>query len=71
MGVLEANGVTPLLTIEDVCECLHMTPDAIRATRSRNQEPGILGFKIGKRVMFKASDIQKWIDDRQDSQRVR
>ena len=57
------NGVAPLLDVEDLCRWIGTTPDAVRATRFRKEAPGVLGFHVGRRLKFDASEIQDWLDD--------
>lgn len=52
----------PLLNIEQAAEWLGTSASALQTQRSRDLAPGNLGFKVGRRVMYRLSDIQSWID---------
>ena len=54
-----------LWTVEELCSLLHLTRAAVYAQRSRNEPPGNLGIKLGKRILFKPRDISDYVDSRQ------
>lgn len=51
-----------LLTIDEVAEYLRMTPQAVQKTRERGQEPGSLGFRRGRKLLWRRTDLEAWID---------
>jgi hypothetical protein len=60
--ILESAGVAPLLDIVDLSRWTGLTPGAIRATRARNEAPGVLGFHVGRALKFDAVEVQDWLD---------
>ena len=50
-----------MLTAQDVAEAFGYTAGALYVQRVRGQEPGSLGFKAGKRVLFDPADIEAYI----------
>ena len=53
-----------LLTTPEAAEYLRLTPSALLVQRHRGQQPGSLGFKVGRRILFRRSDIERYIDER-------
>ena len=53
-----------LLTVEDLGSLLHLTRNAIYSQRVRGQMPGSLGVHLGKRLFFRRSDIEAYLDGR-------
>jgi excisionase family DNA binding protein len=51
-----------LLTVEDLAEYLDVPVATIYAWRHRRRGPP--GFRIGKHLRFRWSDIEQWISDR-------
>ena len=60
------EGVTltdlQLLTVEDLCSLLRVSPAAIYSQRHRGEMPGSLGAKLGKRIFFRPGDIEDYIE---------
>ena len=54
----------PLYTTEEIAELLHTSPSAIRVQNHRGQEPGTLGVVIGRRLFFRVTDIEDFIERR-------
>ncbi|MGL4319173.1 MAG: DNA-binding protein [Pseudomonas sp.] len=65
--ILTSNGGSPLLSLTQVAEILHRSPEGLRITLSgdndlaRNLRP--CRVKIGRRVYFKTQDIARFIDE--------
>lgn len=51
-----------LLTVEELANYLDVPVATIYAWRHRRQGP--LGFRVGKHLRFRWSDIEQWINDR-------
>ena len=51
-----------LLTLEDLADYLGVPVATIYAWRYRRQGPP--GFRVGRHLRFRWSDIQQWISDR-------
>lgn len=54
---------TRYLTVEQVAERYQSTPAAIHTQRYRGEKPGALGVKVGKRVLWRESDLDAWFDE--------
>jgi len=50
------------LTAEEVADRFRTTPEALHMQRRRGQQPGTLGLKIGKRILFDPRDIDAYLD---------
>ncbi len=65
--ILTSNGGSPLLSLSQVAEILHRSPEGLRITLSgdneiaRNLKPCRL--KIGRRVYFRVAGIARFIDE--------
>ena len=53
-----------LLTVEETAAYLRLTPGALYTQRSRREKPGALGIRVGRRVLFRPSDIDSFLDER-------
>ncbi len=51
-----------LLTVEDLAEYLDVPVATVYAWRYRRQGPP--GFRVGKHLRFRWSDVERWIEDR-------
>ncbi|MEN8041342.1 MAG: helix-turn-helix domain-containing protein [Actinomycetota bacterium] len=51
-----------LLTVEDLAEYLGVPVATLYAWRYRRQGPP--GFRVGRHVRFRWSDVEAWIEDR-------
>lgn len=64
--ILSSNGGSPLLSLSQVAEILHRSPEGLRITLSgdneiaRNLKP--CRIKIGRRVYFRVTGIARFID---------
>ena len=65
--ILTSNGGSPLLSLSQVAEILHRSPEGLRITLSgdneiaRNLQP--CRIKIGRRVYFRVAGIARFIDE--------
>lgn len=53
-----------LLTIKEAAEYLRLTPGALYTQRYRGVKPGALGIRIGRKILFRPSDIDRFLDER-------
>ena len=53
-----------LLTLEETAEYLRLTPGALYTQRYRREEPGALGIRVGRKVLFRPSDIDRFLDEK-------
>jgi excisionase family DNA binding protein len=51
-----------LLSPDEVAAYLDVPVSTIHYWRSRGEGP--LGFKVGKRLRFRATDVAKWLEER-------
>ncbi len=51
-----------LLTVQDLADYLDVPVATIYAWRYRRQGPQ--GFRVGKHLRFRRSDVERWIEDR-------
>jgi excisionase family DNA binding protein len=51
-----------LLTVEDLADYLEVPVATIYAWRYRRQGPP--GFRVGRHLRFRWSDVERWIEDR-------
>lgn len=65
--ILTSNGGSPLLSLSQVADILHRSPEGLRITLSgdneiaRNLKP--CRIKIGRRVYFRVAGIARFIDE--------
>lgn len=57
-----------LYTVEQVAEWAHTTASGIWTLRSRNKGPK--GVRVGRRVLFRESDIRRWLEERAEPERA-
>lgn len=55
-----------LLTLEETAAYLRLTPGALYTQRYRREKPGVLGIRVGRRVLFRPSDIDRFLDESAD-----
>jgi hypothetical protein len=53
-----------LLTLEETARYLRLTPGALYTQRYRREKPGMLGIRVGRRILFRPSDIDRFLDER-------
>jgi len=51
-----------LLTVEDLAEYLDVPVATVYSWRHRHNGPP--GFRVGRYLRFRWSDVERWIDDR-------
>jgi len=56
------------LTIDEVHQLLGLSHSAIYTQRKRGEAPGSLGVKVGRRIMWRRSDLETWWDNQVDEQ---
>lgn len=52
-----------LLTVPETADYLRLTRAALYGQRHRGEMPGRLGIKVGKKIVYRRSDIEQFIDD--------
>ena len=58
-----------LLTVAEVAEYLRLSPSAIYVQRHRGENPGALAIAVSRRrLLFRAEDIERWLDQQQAAQ---
>jgi excisionase family DNA binding protein len=56
------DSVDRLLTVQDLADYLDVPVATIYGWRYRRQGPP--GFRIGRHLRFRWSDVERWIEDR-------
>ena len=56
------ESLDPLLTVRELADYLDVPVGTIYAWRYRRQGPP--GFRVGRHVRFRWSDVEQWISDR-------
>ena len=56
------NPIDGLLTAEDLADYLDVPVATVYAWRHRRQGPP--GFRVGRHLRFRWSDVERWIEDR-------
>lgn len=54
------------LTVSEVAELLRTTPNALYSARHRGLEPASLAVQVGKRLLWRRSDLEDWFDRQMD-----
>jgi hypothetical protein len=54
----------PLLTLQEAADYLRLTPSAIYSQRYKGEKPGALGIRVGKKVLYRPADIERYLDER-------
>lgn len=57
----------PLLTLKETAEYLRLTPGALYTQRYRGERPGVLGIRVGRRILFRPSDIDRFLEELSES----
>lgn len=57
-----------LLNTREVAELYRTTPGALYTQRHRGQLPGGFGVFVGRRLLFRRSDLDGWLDSLIDTQ---
>ncbi len=53
-----------LLTVQETAEYLRLTPGALYTQRYRGEKPGALGIRVGRKILYRPSDIDRFLDER-------
>jgi hypothetical protein len=53
-----------LITVKEVADYLRVTPSALHVQRHRGEEPGALGIRVGKRILYRPADIDQILNER-------
>lgn len=53
-----------LLTVQETADYLRLTPGALYTQRYRGEKPGALGIRVGRKILFRPSDIDRFLDER-------
>lgn len=54
----------PLLTLQEAADYLRLTPSALYSQRYKGEEPGALGIRVGRKVLYRPADIDRYLDER-------
>jgi predicted DNA-binding transcriptional regulator AlpA len=70
MQSMPTQSASRVLTIEQLASLIHKTPSSIRSDRVRNPHALPPSFQLpnSRRVLFKITDVDKWLDDLVTSQ---
>ena len=53
-----------LLTLRETAEYLRLTPGALYTQRYRREKPGALGIRVGRKILYRPSDIGRFLEER-------
>jgi len=53
----------PLLTLKETADYLRLTPAALYTQRHRGDIPGALGIRVGRKILYRPSDINQYLDE--------
>lgn len=53
-----------LLTLKETAEYLRLTPGALYMQRHRGENPGALGIRVGRKIVYRSSDIDRFLNER-------
>jgi hypothetical protein len=53
----------PLLTLQETADYLRLTPSALYSQRYKGDEPGALGIRVGRKILFRPADINRFLDE--------
>jgi hypothetical protein len=53
-----------LLTLRETAEYLRLTPGALYTQRYRREKPGALGIRVGRKILYRPSDIDRFLEER-------
>lgn len=54
------------LTAQEVAEQYRLSVSALYTQRHRRENPGILGVKVGRKLLWRRSDLDAWFDREQE-----
>lgn len=52
-----------LLTLTEAADYLRLTPSAMYTQRHRGNKPGALGIRVGRKILYRPSDIERFLDE--------
>jgi hypothetical protein len=52
-----------LLTLKEVADYLRLTPAVLYTQRHRGHKPGALGIRVGRKILYRPSDINRYLDE--------
>jgi hypothetical protein len=55
--------LAPLLTLREAADYLRLTPAALYTQRHRGTKPGALGIRVGRKILYRPSDINRYLDE--------
>jgi hypothetical protein len=61
----------PLLTLKEAADYLRLTPAALYTQRHRGDKPGALGIRVGRKILYRPSDIDRFLDEQLERSRYR
>ncbi len=53
-----------LLTLKEADGYLRLTPGALYSQRYRGEKPGALGIRVGSKILYRPTDIDRFLDER-------
>ena len=53
----------PLLTLKETADYLRLTPSALYTQRHRGDKLGALGIRVGRKILYRPSDINQYLDE--------
>ena len=59
----QTNGLSRLLTVEEVADLLQIPVKTLYTQRYRGTTPGSLGIRVGRYVRFRADVLANWLED--------
>lgn len=59
-----ATDHEPLVPLQPVCDYTGLTPSAFYSMRHRGEGPP--AYRIGKRLMFRMTEVEAWVQSRRD-----
>jgi hypothetical protein len=60
----------PLLTLQEAADYLRLTSGALYSQRYRGDKPGALGIRVGKKILYRRADIDRFLDERLEAETV-
>jgi excisionase family DNA binding protein len=54
-----------LLTVDEAAEYLRLKPGAIYTQRHRGELPGALGFKVGRKLVFRRVSLESYLAEQE------
>lgn len=61
--------MSEFLTVDETADLLRTTPGAIYTSRHRSEPPGIFAVKVGRKLLFRRSDIDAYFTEQLRVQR--